>query len=105
MKSVLIALAALIVSSSSCAYVYGGSNLPMGDYPQFNEWTPSKPYGADAYAAENYRREVEEYVENARKYIQNVDRDIEDAREKADEAARKANDVVDEYNNWVRNGY
>lgn len=96
---------ALIASSSNCAYVYSGSNLSIGDYPRFSEWAPSKPYGGDGYAAENYRREVEEYVENARKYIQNVDTDIEDAREKAREAARKANDVVDEYNRWMRDGY
>ncbi|BBF23429.1 hypothetical protein [Sutterella megalosphaeroides] len=87
------------------AYVAGGSNLPGYYYPEFSEFPPSKPYGNNRYEAERYRNEVEEYVRKAEEYMENAEYDARRAIEAAEEARDKANRAVEEYNNWVQNGY
>lgn len=86
------------------AFVAGGSNLPMYQYPDFNEFTPTKSYGNNRYDAERYRNETREYVRKAEEYMKNAENDARRAIEAAEEARDKANEAVEEFNRWVQYG-
>lgn len=105
MKKPIVAILLALVSSTSFAYVYGGSNLNTLGYPEFDEIEPSAPYSRDKYAYDNYRYEVEQYVEAAREYVENANNDAKRAQEAAEEAIEKANQAIEEFNSWARREY
>ena len=100
-----IATLTLMLPSLSFAFVYGGSNIPLGDYPKFTESPPYAPYLRDEREFESYRYEVQRYVERAKEYVENARHDQKRAQESAEEAIEKANRAVEEFNNWARRGY
>ena len=85
-----IALSTLCIALStpimSFAFVMGGSNLPLGMYPEFNGYYNT--YNMSISDLEQLRSEVKEYIENGNHDIQR----IQEAQEQA----------IEEYNNAVQ---
>ena len=107
MKSIIKFAAVVALTSVTLpAFAYfGGSNLSsvtISGYPSFNEWAPSAPYSDDEYAAQEYRRKVEDYVQKANEYIENGNHDVEEIKRKQREARDEAERVIRSYNSWVR---
>lgn len=106
-SKLFIFFAAAIVSSFpalSAAYVVGGSNLPLNQYPEFDAFPPSAPYSHEEWEFQRYRDEVESYVREAQEYVENAANDQKRAAEAADDAIQKANQAIEEFNSWAR-GY
>lgn len=95
---------ALLLPTLSFAYVVGGSNLPLREYPKFDEYPPWEPMHRDRRSFDEYRSEVERYVQNAQEYVDNARNDQKRAQEAAEEAIKKANRAIDDFNNWA-DGY
>lgn len=102
MKIQKLLLVALLYSSCSFAYVIGGSNLSLSQYPEFDAYPPQEPYSRDRFDFDNYRSEVEEYVRKAKEYVENGSNDIKRISEAQDEAIQKANQAVERFNEWAR---
>lgn len=86
--------ASVILSSFSVvnAMVYGGSNLPLSDYPDFKSYNTPSYYGTpSAY-------EMDRYHDDLVKYIDNANNDIERIIEAKNKAIRDYNDAVIRYN-------
>lgn len=91
LKKILIIsiISILWCSSIAFAYVFGGSNLSLSMYPEFNSYLPYNPS----------KYEVELYVEEAKKYVENCNNDIQRIQEAQAAAIREANDAIYRYNN------
>lgn len=107
MKNVIFCLAMIFLCAccTGAGYIFGGSNLGFGGYPDFSELGPSKPWNNDEYSARRYQREVKEYVEKAKEYVENAENDKKRINNSIEDAIQKADEVVEDYNRWVRNPY
>lgn len=95
MKKIIISfiLGFLCSTSLSLAYVYGGTNLSMFGYPQFDKYLSS--YNPSRY-------DVERYVQEAETYVENGNYDKQRITEAQNEAINKANEAVKRFNNQNR---
>ena len=96
----LFILITVLVSwaGTATAFVYGPSNLSLGDYPEHSCYKPSKPFDNDPSSWDIFEGELEKYRSCIQNYIKGAEADRERIIEKAKEA-------VDEYNNFVRSPY
>ncbi|ODN41686.1 hypothetical protein [Piscirickettsia litoralis] len=102
-KRIVIAwIPALLLAQPSCAYVYGGSNFSLGQYPEvdcgFKPIKPQKPYYHDSYAIQAYNNEVmqynydiQQYISCVKEYLENAKNDIQRIQDEMQEAIDKAN--------------
>ena len=101
-KAILTILVFLFVTSDAAAIVFGGSNLGIFGYPEFNGFRPSRPYSQDSYSRQNYRREMENYLDEINGYLENARNDILRIREAMEAAQSEADDAIDEFNRFAR---
>ena len=106
MKKVAILSVIILLCSVSVAfgYVVGNSNLPIGQYPGFDEYgtmRPRKPFSHNQFDDDQYRRNVQMYVQEAQQYVEAANYDIQRIVEAKQNAIADANEVINEYNNYV----
>lgn len=87
----------LLFTPLTC-FAFGGSNLDVMGYPEFDEIKPIQPYSNDEYSRANYRNEVEEYIRKSKEYVDNANDDIDSIQNAKNNAINKANQVIQEYN-------
>mgnify|MGYP000577441106 FL=1 len=89
-KTILILLAIIFYTTSvAFAYVYGGSNLSLGTYPEFDYYLPYNPS----------RYDMELFIKQAQEYLDNCDNDINRIYEAKQETIDKVNYEINRYNN------
>lgn len=98
MKILVVIMVLLLWAGVPMAFVYGPSNLSLGDYPEPSCYKPSKPWDNEPSSWDTFEGELETY----RSCIQNYIKGAEADRERIIEKAKKA---VEEYNNFVRSPY
>ena len=109
MKKIAILSVLILLCSVSVAfgYVVGNSNLPIGQYPGFDEYDnmkPRRPFNHNQFDDDQYRRDVQRYVQEAQDYVEAANYDIQRIVQAKQEAVAKANEAVNEYNNYI-NGF
>lgn len=105
MLSILILLCSVSVAFG---YVVGSSNLPLSQYPAFDEFgglRPRKPFTRNQFDDDQYRRDVQRYVQEAQDYVEAANYDVQRVIQAKQEAIAKANEVINEYNNYVNGFY
>ena len=98
MKALVMITVLLWWTGVPMAFVYGPSNLSLGDYPAHSCYKPSKPFDNDPSSWDIFEGELEIYRSCIQNYIKGAEADRERIIEKAKEA-------VEEYNNFVRSPY
>lgn len=90
-KKILITTIFIIfwMTSVAFAYVFGGSNLGIMGYPEFDGFLPYDPSRAD----------MELYIQQAHEYLDNCDNDIKRIIEAKQNAVNIVNDAIYRYNN------
>jgi hypothetical protein len=107
-KIVLITLLIVLCSTSGAlGYVIGNTNLGIGGYPDFSSYhaKPSKPYTYGEYSVNQYKTDVEKYICQTHEYLEAANNDIKRIQENKETTINDANNVINEYNNYIKNGY
>lgn len=104
MKKIIMLILVSVCAGVLFAYVYGGTNLGFGGYPEFSAYAPSAPYGYEVseYEFNSYRDKVERFVNQIEEYIENGNNDIRRISEAQEAAIDKANRAIDDFNSWAR---
>lgn len=107
-KLKIIMLAGIIgvtcFSSVALGFIIGNSNFGAGGYNDFERKydKPMAPYGASSYMAEEYHRDVVDYVEKADDYIKAANNDINMIKAARDKVREDEAAVIDEHNIFFR---
>ena len=105
-KSFILTLGILLCSTSvAFGYVMGSTNLDFMGYPTCEKkvgYPPDRPYSHDAYAINQYRSEVEDYIYSVDEYVKSCNNDINRIVEERNKAIKEANKAVEEYNNYAK---
>lgn len=104
-KIILLLFLLFICTSFAFGYIYGGTNLGFGGYPEFSEYMPNEPISFDNSISEwefdGYRDAVERFIDDAKAYIENGNYDIDRIKEAQNNAIDEANSVVRTFNRFA----
>lgn len=84
----------IISSSTSYAYVLGGTNFGFSGYPEPSCYKPYKPQKFQSqYELNSYRYDAEAYIDCVNEYVDSAGNDIKRIQEAAQEAINEANSL------------
>ena len=80
-----------VITTRADAYVIGGSNLSLEEYPSPTCSKPTKPFDlSDQFSVDEYNSEIETYIQCVREYVDNGNNDIKRIREAQQDAIDEA---------------
>ena len=83
----------------------GSTNLDFMGYPTCDKkvgYPPDRPYSHEAYAINQYRSEIENYIYSVDEYVKSCNNDINRIMEERNKAIKEANNAVEDFNNYVK---
>jgi len=91
---VLCVISLVAIAPQADAYVVGGSNFELDEYPSPNCTKPTKPFDlSDQMEVDDYNADVETYIACVREYVENGNNDIKRIQEAQQDIIREANSL------------